>query len=92
MNLLRKWWFWLIIVLALLIFFYPKSCSGSEGIGGPISTTTCDCLGFKAQIIRVTDSHLYPVSESVKRILVKQPQLLSFRYRYFLNPYFSLKA
>jgi len=43
----KKWWFWLIIILALVVFFFPKSCGGSGGIGGPVTSIDCNCIGFK---------------------------------------------
>ncbi len=47
MEFYKKWWFWLIIILALVVFFFPKSCGGSGGIGGPVTSIDCNCIGFK---------------------------------------------
>ena len=47
MEFYKKWWFWTIIILALLIFFFPKSCGGSGGIGGPVTSIDCSCIGIK---------------------------------------------
>ena len=47
MQFYKKWWFWLIIIIILVAFFYPKSCGGSGGTGGPVTTINCNCVGFK---------------------------------------------
>ena len=47
MEFYKKWWFWLIILLALLIIFFPKSCGGSGGTGGPVTSIDCSCVGIK---------------------------------------------
>lgn len=44
----KKWWFWSVVILAILIiFFFPKSCGGSGGTGGPITSIDCSCIGVK---------------------------------------------
>lgn len=49
MDFYKKWWFWIIIILIILIFFFPKSCGGSGGIGGPVTSIDCDCIGIKGK-------------------------------------------
>ena len=38
----------IIIVLVLVILFFPKSCGGVGGIGGPVLKIDCPCVGIKA--------------------------------------------
>ena len=56
--ILKSWWFWVVIVvvIGLIIFFFPKSCGGSGGIGGPVTSINCDCFGFVGHDSSMTDA------------------------------------
>lgn len=50
---MRKATIILIVILAvltlLILFFFPKSCGGIGGIGGPVTSINCNCIGFKGE-------------------------------------------
>lgn len=59
-ELYKKLLFWIVIVIVvgLIIFFFPKSCGGSGGIGGPVTTIDCNCFGFTGHDSSMTDASI----------------------------------
>ena len=47
---MRKGWIVgiVILILILVVFFFPKHCGGSGGVGGYSTQTTCSCIGIEA--------------------------------------------
>ncbi|MEK6872701.1 MAG: hypothetical protein AABW90_01660 [Nanoarchaeota archaeon] len=52
----------LLLLFILLVTFFPKYCGGVDGIGGPVTSIDCSCVGIKGQSLfellggRITDA------------------------------------